>query len=379
VSDISTESVRSKAFCLPPRKLLLGLGLCFLVGLIFFWKEILVSSPLFFGYRGKDLFGIYTARLDGGDFHPLLLDEHRELSHARLSPDGKRITFTRYNKMAIGGFAEENGSNYLHTEIVVMNSDGSSQQSIEPTGPEILNANSSWIDNDSLIYVHRQDLKSLPELRVHHLSSKTTTRLPTPPGVAVADPTCVKQRVVFPVIPLTSGNEPCCLWAMNLDGSGLRQVTKPAIIATSSILNFKLGDYDPWLSPDGKNVAFMRYFGDMDWRIYSCAVGGEAGGNGIANGAGSDHLLSKAGVPSGIPKWSGDGRAILYVSWDKSKLENLGLYTMRATGQENKKIPLPGGYLYTHPSFFPGSGAGSKSAIIFSARRVPGLPGRNTI
>lgn len=328
-----------------------------------FWQNIVASSPYFFGYRGRDLFGIYIAKLDGSSIRSIAFDEKRELSHPRVSPDGKHITFTRYNRMLSSGLAEENGSDYLHTEVVIADIDGSHQLSIEPLAPNILNANSSWVDNDSVLYVHKSDLKSLPELRLHHLSSNTKERLATPLTMAVSDPHCVCGRVVFAVIPIDSDRSQCCLYTMKLDGSDLKQLTKPNIAATSSDLSFKLGDYDPWLSPSADAVVFMRYFGGTDWRVISVNVN-----------TGVEQALTTPGVTSAIPEWSSDGKAIVFVNFDKSKLKNLGLYTMSPSGSKKQKIPLPSGYLYTHPSFLLGTGSTSNAAITYSARRVPGLP-----
>ncbi len=345
-----------------PLLLALLAGSLVLIGV--FWQNIVASSPWFFGYRGHDLFGIYIAKLDGSGIRSISFDEKRELSHPRVSPDGKRITFTRYNRLLSGGIAEENGSDYLHTEVVVADIDGSHQLSIEPTAADVLNANSSWVDNDSVLYVHRSDLRSLPELRLHHLSTKSTARVSTPLAMAVSDPHCVNGRVVFAVVPLDSNRTPCCLYTMRLDGSELRQLTKPQIAATSSDHRFKLGDYDPWLSPSADKVVFMRYFGGVDWRVACVSVS-----------TGAEQVLTSPGVTSAIPEWSSDGKTVVFVNFDRTKLENLGLYLMSPSGSNKQKIPLPGGYLYSHPSFLPGTGSSGNAAIIYSARRVPGLPG----
>ncbi len=330
----------------------------------FFWKDVLVASPLFFGYRGDDLFGVYTANLDGSNFHTVLLDSRREITHARVSPDRKHMTFTRYNRVVKDGLCEENGSGYRNTEVVIANIDGTQQFDVEPTGAEILNANSSWIDNENIIYIHCENLKSLPELRSFNLPSKKITRirLSDRPQFAMSDPHCIGKTVISPVIPLDEKGT-CALWTFSSDGTGLRQITKPVITPTSTKRDFKLGDYDPWLSPTADTVAFMRYFGGMDWRIYTANMSD-----------GVEHEITKAGIPNGIPKWSSDGKLIAFVSWDNSKLENLGLYTMTPTGSNRKKIPLPAGYLYTHPSFFPDSGSAGNAMLMFSGRRVPGLP-----
>lgn len=357
-----------------PRKrlqmILLMAGLICVLPAIF-WQDMLVASPLFFGYRGDDLFGIYTASLDGTNFHPVLLDPKREMTHARVSPDRKHITFTRYNRVVKGGLCEETGSDYLNTEVVVADISGQHQHSIESIGPEILTANSSWVDNDSIIYIHKRDLKTLPELRIYHLSTGAISHVPTPTGLAVADPHRIGTTVVFPVIPIDD-KQTCALWTMNIDGIGARQLTNPVITQTAARQGFRLGDYDPWLSPNAESVTFMRYYGGTDWRLFTADMK-----------SGQEKQLSKSGIMSGIPKWSADGKLIVFVCWDNSKLENLGLYTMTPTGENRKKIPLPAGYMYTHPSFswmkngtshHDDSARTSETSLMFSARRVPGLP-----
>ncbi len=363
------------------RQILLILAVCLLLAGLLFWQQLLLASPLFFGYRGPDMFGIYTADLDGKNFHPLLLDARREMTHARISPDGKKITFTRYNPSKRGilpsDYAEENGSNYLNTEIVVADLSGSAhnrtlactnQRDVEPWGEEIMNANSSWIDNDTIIYIHRGNLTSLPQLKLYHLADHRSEVVNTPSGLAAADPHCINGQLIFPVVPLSQDkNAACRLYTMKLDGTQVRQLPQGQIVSTSDLRAFKLGDYDPWLAADGKTAVFMRHFGGEDWRVFK-----------IDLVKGEEKQLTATGITSGIPKWSPDGKEIIYVSWDKSKLENLGLNTMPATGGAYKKVPLPSGYLFTHPSYLPPGTSGAADAnpnmIIFSARKVPGLP-----
>lgn len=339
---------------------LIPVALLTVVLIIIFWKELVAASPMFLGYRGKDLFGIYTSDLKGESFKTILLDERREMTHARISPDGQHLTFTRYNRALKDGLCEENGSGYLHTEVIVANADGTSQRSVDSVGPEIMSANSSWVDDDSIIYIHKAGLKVLPELRIYQLSTGKHRRVATPRNLAVSDPACSGNAIVFPVIPLENDDSPCALWTCNLDGTGLRQITKPVIKPTSRERLFKLGDYDPWLSYDGKSVVFMRYFGAMDWRIF------------IVDLSGNEKVLTQPGIPSGIPKFDEYAKIVTFVCWDKTRLENLGLYTLEIDGSNRRKIPLPAGYLYTHPSFMPSS---NSNVVIFSGRRVPGLPG----
>lgn len=329
-------------------------------------KEIIKASPQYFGYRGNDLFGVYTAQIDGSHCSRLLSDAKRELTHARLSPDKSRMTLTRYNRVLGSGLAEENGSDYLNTEILIANADGTGLRSVTKTGATVMNANSSWIDNDHLIFVHSPDIcTTLAELRVLDLTTNKDYRLPTPEHQAVADPTVRNGLVGFPLIDTSTKPNACNpLWMMNLSGKNLTQLTKPVITEAQAPLLFRLGDYDPWLAPDGKSVVFMRYRGGTDWRIYSINLDTK-----------EERELTPPHIPCGIPKWSNDGQSIVYVCWDNSDLKNLGLYLMQHDGTSRHQIALPAGYLYTHPSFVPETGGASTPQIIFSARKVPALPG----
>ena len=231
-----------------------------------------------------------------------------------------------------------------------------------------MNANSSWIDNDTIIYIHRGNLTSLPQLKLYHLADHRSEVVNTPSGLAAADPHCINGQLIFPVVPLSQDkNAACRLYTMKLDGTDVKPLPQGQIVSTSDLRAFKLGDYDPWLAADGKTAVFMRHFGGEDWRVFK-----------IDLVKGEEKQLTATGITSGIPKWSPDGKEIIYVSWDKSKLENLGLNTMPATGGAYKKVPLPSGYLFTHPSYLPPGTSGAADAnpnmIIFSARKVPGLP-----
>ncbi|MBP6351374.1 MAG: PD40 domain-containing protein [Candidatus Obscuribacter sp.] len=349
-------------------KIIIATGFCVLAALLLLLnlKEIIKNSPQYFGYRGQDLFGVYTSKLDGRHFAKLLSDPLKEMSHVRFAPDGSKITLTRYNRILSSGLAEENGSDYLNTEIMVANADGTELKSLTKTGPAVMNANSSWIDNERLIYVHTDDVHSkLPELRVLNIATKQEQRVPTPPNLAVADPTCKNDTLVFPVVQTSTDASACNpLWIANLSGAGLKQLTNPVITKPIMPLQFKLGDYDPWLSPDGSSVAFMRYSGGTDWRVYTVDVDTRV-----------ERELTPPGIACGIPKWSNDGKSIIYVSWDTSDLKKLGLYLIDPTGANKRQIALPAGYLYSHPSFVPDSGQTNTAQIVFSTRRVPALPG----
>jgi hypothetical protein len=302
-------------------------------------------------------FGIYSARLDGSDVKALATSPDREMTHPRISPDGKHIVFTRYNNRGKDGKATEDGG-YENTEIVVMNLDGSGLEVVVPPKRGIFAANGCWTpDGKSLIYISTD---GSPAIRQIDLATRRITRVPTPAELKLpTDPHWERNKVVFPVKAAPDSAD--ALWVMNADGTGARQVTRPRRRNGDRAVGL-YGDFDPKLSPDESKVAFMRIDGGESWRVMVVDLA-----------KGEERLLSPPGVIEGLPTWSSDGRLLLFRHIDRSKLSETGLWTMRPDGTERRIVPLPRGYLYNHGSFFPGEGSSPKARIIYTGTVMPGL------
>jgi Tol biopolymer transport system component len=300
-------------------------------------------------------FGIYTVRIDGSDFTTVMTSADREMSHPRVNPDGKRIVLTRYNKRGRDGKAtEEQG--YEDTEILVVNLDGTGLETIIPAKPGIIAANGAWTpDGKNLIFLSTDNPQRLPEIKHIDLASRRITRVPTPEGMMVTDPHWEAGKVVFPV--KGKGRVSDTLWVMNPDGTQARQVSKPP---ARGILPGLYGDFDPKLSPDGRQVAFMRIEGGESWRVMLLDLA-----------TGEERLLTPKGVMQWLPTWSSDGRLLLYVHVDRANLRDSGLYTMTPRGEDRRRVPLPRGRFYGHSSWFPDDGSGLRARIIFNGKADP--------
>lgn len=301
-------------------------------------------------------FGIYTARLDGSDVQRIMTSADREMTHPRVSPDGRRIVLTRYNNRGKDGKATES-QGYDNTEILIVNLDGSGLETIIPAKAGVIAANGAWTpDGGSLIFISTDNAERQPEIRRIDLSSRRITRVPTPKGMAATDPHWEGNEIVFPV----KGKDADALWVMKADGSDARQITRPTRSRKGSSDLF--GDFDPKLSPDGSKVAFMRIYGGDSWRVMV-----------LDRRTGQERDLTGNGVIEGLPTWSGDGRLLLYRHIDKKNPRAIGLYTMTPEGTNRRQVPLPRGFLYNHGTFFPADGSSSTARIIYTGTVAPGL------
>jgi len=311
-------------------------------------------------YAGPDRFGIYMSTTSGENMRALIHDSLREMNHARLSPDKSMITFTRYNVNWPDRESREEQT-YDETEIMVMRRDGTGLESLVPPKKGIMAANGYWTpDGKSVIYVSTDNPSRTPQINRIDLASRQVSRVPTPGGLHVSDPHQVGEHLVFPVTDRDRKRN--VLWTMGLRGGGAKQITDYSGDGGSDVAIF-LGDYDPKLSPNGREVAFMR---QMDKDIWHVMV------SDLETGWERDLSQGFHGLEL-VPEWSSDGKRLIFFHVDVKDRSTWGLYTMRPDGTERAKIPLPSGYFYTMPAFFPGEGAGPNAGIIFSARKVPGL------
>lgn len=247
----------------------------------------------------QDNYGVYIARLDGSDLRMIMSSPTQEITHVRVSPDQRKITFTRYNHFGLDGTANENGG-YDNTEIMLANIDGSGVETLTAPHEGSANGNSSWAPNGQQLIYCNFGQGRVPQDTTMDLKTRTVARVPTPPGLAVADPSWVKNKIVFTVI----GKEGQVLWLMDEDGKNAHQITDPRFTGQIKKLAFKLGDYDPWLSPDATNVAFMRMMANGQWHSFVLN---------LATGKETDLSKDIPGVTlaDGVPEWSSDGKLLI--------------------------------------------------------------------
>ncbi|TVR99173.1 MAG: hypothetical protein EA406_04185 [Rhodospirillales bacterium] len=306
--------------------------------------------------READHFSIMVSRLDGSGLNRIAADRDREINHARVSPDHQWVTFTRYNREGPDGTSME-----IHgveeTEIMLMRIDGSGMRSLVPPRRGAVAANGYWTpDGRGIIYV-AVDPGGRPELRIVDVATGSIRRQPTPDAVMPSDPHIVGDKMVF-----AAKGAVDTIWISRVDGSEARQITNPPAWRGTAPSGVGPGDYDPKLSPDGESVALMRQVAPDEWHVIVVDLA-----------TGTERSLTRPGGVDAVPEWSSDGRLLIFWHVDLRNLGNTGLWTMRPDGSERRQVPLPRGYFYTMPAFFPGDGSGPDARVIFSAKREPKL------
>jgi Tol biopolymer transport system component len=300
-------------------------------------------------------YGIYTASLANPQVStPIRLNPNQEMSHARFSPDGTRITYTLYNGSNGNPANEDNG--FSNTEIHVCNSDGSGDRTVVPAVATAINANSSWVDNNTLAYVSTQ--AGPPQLKMVTVSTGAILVINTTAGIFPADPHIVGNTLVYTSV--GAATQPLRVATLTRSsGANLRndrQLTKPASGEQ---------DYDPRISPDGSKVAFMRYKGGTTYHVMTVTIPNS--GFGVET-----DLSAGSAATSAVPDWSSDGLSLAYRyingTGTQPTIDNTqGIWTVAPRTNRESQVALARGLLFNHPSFLP-NGNRPPTTLIYCAR-----------
>lgn len=303
---------------------------------------------------------ICTVTLDNpGSPVTVLSRTSQEMTHARFSPDGTRLTYTLF----LNG-SEDGGP--LNTEIHVCNIDGSSDSVIVPGVSTAVNEDSSWLDNNNLIY-SSTDATGAGLLKTVNVTTLATQTIQTGslPG-SVGDPSFASGLLCYTVNEASS--QP--LYLASLSGTSLarnHQLTSPAV---------NQFDYDPRISPDGSHVAFMRRVGtSLSFALYLSEVAQQRQGAELC-------LTPSSLALAAVPEWNSQGDCLVYryVNGNGTAFildSSQGLWVMNVNTLATQQVALPRGPLFNYPSFKPSGTVPclDQPSIVYAARIIsPPLP-----
>ena len=282
--------------------------------------------------RGPD--GVYLVRVDGSDDHEILTDVPGKRLHPDFSPDGKQLAF------------DQQTSDADIEQIYVADADGSHPRQVAKCqAPKCAG---------------RWDPAWSPDGRQLAVVSSAGLHPGLPPdrlGIAIIDPATGTERsvvdhdaptgqehfphwspdgrrLVFWRERFGSGGTQTAVFVVNLDGSGLRQLTKWSLFA---------GDAD-W-SPDGKRIVFGTYpLGNFQLAGHSELYTIRPDGNSLRRltNNGPD------GPRAAHPRWTPDGKAILYIRTTQTGTPR-HIYVLSADGKHDTPV-LTANRVYTHPT-----------------------------
>ncbi|MBW2046204.1 MAG: hypothetical protein JRI96_15200 [Deltaproteobacteria bacterium] len=318
----------------------------------------------------EEVFGLYTATLDGNNMQSLITDSYREMTHARVSPNGEWVTFSRYNTVGNDGYATEEGG-YLNTEIVVMKTDGSVIKTVAGPAVDKMSVNSYWTPHgEGLVYIYAPNNKGLPQINHitfnDNMEVEKTSKIPIPEHIAAVDPHWVGDWIVFSGIDIISKTRG--IWRIRYNGEDLQLLAETPDLPSAQ-------DNDPKLSPDGTKVAFMRFTLDIE------KIGEEGVHNWHTYVMDADIPFSEVDISAqhytddplaifkldGLPEWIDNEKLLVWYRDLINKKHEI--HTMNYDGSERQKVPLPDGFDCSRASVFPQEDSGEITKIIFSTRR----------
>jgi TolB protein len=206
------------------------------------------------------------------------------------SPDGHKLAFEKRFGPKIGQCQA------CHTEIFVMNADGSGQRNL--TG-NLGGSVPAWSpDGQQIAFSITPAGSSIPNLYVINTDGSGRRRVTQEPiHVWGASWSSDGQRLTF--ASGVQGNPgDFKIYTVNVDGSGQQQLTQG------------LPDQDPAWSPDGRSIAFFGYrderpLGGRRWQKVMYVMNGDGRGQ---------RKLTRLSNRDGSFSWSPDGQRIAFVS-----------------------------------------------------------------
>jgi Tol biopolymer transport system component len=257
---------------------------------------------------------LYVVNADGSGRRILTRDAWG-IGSSAWSPDGQKLAFER----RIGPLTK--GQCACDSDVFVMNADGSGQQNLTHN-PPVIDSGPVWSPDGQKLAFGRYS-----HVWVMNADGSDQRRL-TPNTESDLWPVWSPdgQQIAFG----SYRNANWDVWVMDADGSGQQNLTRN-----------RAQDYFPSWSPDGRKIAFVRT--NNSWRHRGHP---EELWVMNADGSGQHRLVREArNIPQqpwwsdwsiiGAPRWSPDGRKLLFVS---RRDRNREIYVINADGSGQRRM-----------------------------------------
>lgn len=289
-------------------------------------------------------YGIFIMDSDGTNVRQIY-GSGLSASNAVVSPDGTKIAFYEQE----GGI--QAGLDTIYTsEIAMINIDGTGYRKL--TDNDWMDFQPRWKpDGSEILFISTGGRKTGTEVYIMKPDGNVTKRLTGTPVLSEADPDWKCGKIVF--------TREHSIWIMDEDGTNEMKLTEPPEKGKDVGVQFKMGDYDPNLSPDCTKVVFERLtgpgpkmndinIGDYDLYVYE-----------IESGMETD--ISQNQAADFVPKWSSRNK-ILFIHVTDNPNDAYDIYMINPDGTGRTKVTGndPPGFVESGCSWF-----GDK--IIFTA------------
>ena len=267
----------------------------------------LSTSRLAFDSNRTGTWQVFTENLDGSSSTQLTWDPAYDSWWPKISPDRTHVLFYRTP-------AGTHDTDFTQTSLWVMDSTGGGVRRLLAAGAYgwALQGHAEW-SPDGAHLVMFAGSSSSPQIVVT-AADGTNPRVVRHREGSNLDPSWSPDgsRLLFVGCPgqvcLDSQYE---VFSLRTDGTDERQLTSDAV-----------RDHDPYFSPDGATVAWLRQTPDRSWSIFAMHADG-----------GSKRAVVSDGIITSKPAWSLDGSRLYFHRLDPGLLRvSYALYTARLDG-----------------------------------------------
>jgi Tol biopolymer transport system component len=213
-------------------------------------------------------------------------------------------------------------SDYTTGQIYAVNPDGSELRQLTHGKPGSVADSASWSPSGKrVIFAFSPTPESPARIWVMSANGRHRHRLGTDAkGFRDLDPSYGPTGRIIVFARCQPGDGVCAIWRMRGDGSHKRPLTPYRTGVRRAV------DFNPTVSPDGKKVAFTRFFaGGIQSRIFVMRINGRHA-----------HPITAPALEANAPDWSPSGQRLAFTS--SSQRPGSSIFTIKPNGKGIARI-----------------------------------------